>query len=114
MTLLTALVTDQVLGVGESFSQDEEMRLMGRQTQHDEIRIRSIDAVARVWVVAWLCSLRPNEVKDLMFAFAGNKSVRKEDNEIPPSWVRVHLLNNVELKGFGQPVHKLCARGDDV
>ena len=37
MAFLAALIADEILRVGEGFSQDEEMSLVSRQTQHDQI-----------------------------------------------------------------------------
>lgn len=114
MAFLAALIADEILRVGEGFSQDEEMSLMGRQTQHDQVCICAVDAVARVRVIVRLCSLRPDEVQDLVFTLTGYKRIGEEDHEVLPGWACVHLLNNVELESFGKSMHELGTRRDDI
>lgn len=61
-----------VLVLQDGLSQDEEMRLVSAQSQHDQVGICSINAVGNVWIIILLSSLASDEIKNFVLAFAWN------------------------------------------
>ena len=84
MACLATLETLAVLGGHHALPQDVEVGLVRGQTQHDQVRIRTVDAVARVGIEAWLGALRPNEVQNFVLAFTWHESVRKHHTHTFP------------------------------
>lgn len=56
-------------------SQYGEVRLVGSQRQHDQVRIQPVDHVARVWLEAGAPALRADVLHDLVLALAGDGRV---------------------------------------
>ena len=70
-----ALVTVFVFGLHESLSENIEIWLVSRQTQHDQISVRAVDAVAQIGVVAGLAPLRTDKLQDFVLAFPRDRRV---------------------------------------
>lgn len=94
-------------------TQNPKMRLMGRETQHDEIGVKTIDDVASVGIVLGVRSLGSDKFHDLVFAFSRDRSVGNDDfhlnlisnqrrsemdgepvSYLLPSWVGIKLVGN--------------------
>ena len=84
MASLLAAPAPLVLVLDYSFPEDEEVRFMGTQTQHDQVSVCSINAVRDVGVVVVLSSLASDEVKDLVLSFAWDGGVREDYLERVP------------------------------
>jgi hypothetical protein len=75
VTLLFALLALFVFLLLQRFSENVKVRFMRAESQHDQICISTVDAVGGVGVVAFLSSLRSDEVKDFVLTFSWNESV---------------------------------------
>ena len=62
VALFVALTTLFVLLLHDCLSQDIEVRLVGGQTEHDQVCVCPVDAVGCVSIVVLLGALRTNEV----------------------------------------------------
>ena len=58
---------------------DVKVWLMREQRQHDQIGVRTVEAVARVRIVVGLGPSVSDEVKHLVLALSGNGRVRQND-----------------------------------
>ena len=58
-----------------SLSQNVEVGLVGGQTKHDQVRVRAVNTVALVGVVAGLIALRADKVQDFVFTLARHERV---------------------------------------
>lgn len=55
----------------EVLTKNPEAGLMGSKTQYQQICAKPIDGMASIWVTIWRRTLRPEELHDFMFTFAG-------------------------------------------
>mmetsp|Transcript_11730 Transcript_11730/g.27665 ORF Transcript_11730/g.27665 Transcript_11730/m.27665 type:complete len:309 (+) Transcript_11730:1568-2494(+) len=95
---------------------DGEVRLMGGQAQHDEIRIGTIQAVPGVRIVVRLCPLQSNELHDFVLALAWNVCIRQDDTklELLPEWIVCRAVVNVVPDSLRHFVQEVRSRSDDV
>ena len=75
MPLLSTLETLAVSGVHHALTQDEKVSFVRGETQHDQIGICTVDAMARVWVEGGLGSLRADEVQDFVLTLSRDESI---------------------------------------
>jgi hypothetical protein len=98
----------------DTLSQNVEVGLMGRKSQHDQIGICSINTVSCIGFVIRRCSLTPDEIKNFMFTFSWYKSIRKHYDQIFPMWIVILSLENITSQSFGQIMHKVSSGSDSI
>ena len=70
MPLLVADRAEFVLVGDYSFSNNVEVRLVGAESQHNQVGVGAVDAVAGVGVVPVLGTLGADELENFMFSFS--------------------------------------------
>jgi hypothetical protein len=60
-------------------SKDFEVRLVGRQRQHDQIGVESVDDMLGIGVVLRMRPLTPNKVHNLVLSLSRDRRVRDDD-----------------------------------
>jgi len=114
MACFTALEALAVLGRHHALSQNVKVWLVGRQAKHDQVSVRSVNAVSRIRVVALLGALRPDKIKNFMLALTWHKRVGKDDSDTRPKSIGVASLQDVRLERDRESVHELSARRDNI
>lgn len=84
MARLFALETKAVFLLTYGFSQHVEMGLVSCQTQHDQVSVRTENAMLDVGIIMLLGALAPDEVEDFVLALARNASIRKNQRQVLP------------------------------
>jgi hypothetical protein len=93
------------------FSDDHEVRLVRDQRKHDQVGVRSVEAVSRVGIVAWLLLLVSNEVHHFVLAFAGHTCVGNEHSlALLVDWIGVDLELDEPFELPSEFVHEWRAR----
>src|ERR1700722_4331214 len=73
-----------------------KVRVMAEQAEHDEVRIKTVQAMADVRVVVWLSPREADIFHDFVLALAGHFVARKHDLHFTPVGVlRDFLVNEV-------------------
>lgn len=114
MSLFTASSAFLVLLLHYCFPKNVEVRFVCAQAQHNQICISTVNAMRGVSIVSRLCSLRPNEVQNLVFSLSWHTCIGEDDLDMRPPTVVVHSLDDVQLQSFAQVVHEVCAWSDDI
>lgn len=104
------LALDHVL-----FTDDCEVRLMGQQTEHDQICIGAIETMPCVWVVIGVSAQLSDVIKHLVLTFSWHLTVREDARvQILVQWVGVQLVLDEEMKLLAEVRHEFGSRGDGV
>ncbi len=82
------------------------MGVMAQQAQHDEIGIKSVQAVTDVLVVIGLSTGIPDVLHDLVLALAGDFVTREHDLRLLPIPVLGHFLIDEVLELHGELGHE--------
>jgi hypothetical protein len=100
VALLLTFVADLFLDCHDTFSEYKEVSFVRAQTQHDQVRISSINAVLYIWVVGGLCTLRTDKIQNFMFSLAWNERIRENKDKIFPKRVTIGAFNQILLEGY--------------
>jgi hypothetical protein len=87
------------------------MRLVGCQTEHDQIGIKTVHDMGGVWIPVWVRPLPSDPVDDFVFTFTGDRRVGYYNLEVLPSGIRAEFVADPVFEGIGQKVHERCAWG---
>jgi hypothetical protein len=63
------------------------MRIMAQLPQHDQVRVKPIQAMLDIWIIIQLCPRQQNVLHDLVFALT-----QKHDLYVPPVQVLCDLI----------------------
>ena len=96
MPALAADVAAHALHPENILAKNLKVRLVRSERQHDQVRVEPIEYMAQIWVIAWLCTLVPYKVHDLVFAFARHACVRENNGHVLPAGIVRQLVCNVE------------------
>jgi hypothetical protein len=61
------------------FTEDLEIRLMGRKREHDQIGVKTVNDMTRVGIVLWVRALSPDPIHDLVLSLSGYRGVGNND-----------------------------------
>eukprot|EP00968_Pinguiococcus_pyrenoidosus_P020109 scaffold2286_cov240-Pinguiococcus_pyrenoidosus.AAC.12 len=109
-----ALVLPSIRVEVHHFSEQREVRLMGHQAQHDQVGIRAVHAVSRVWVVRRMLLELPHELHDLVLALPRDVRSAEDHGQVSPERILLELLPHEELDDLSHADHERGAGRDAV
>ena len=95
-------------------AQQDKVRFVRRQGEHDEVSVVAVDAVSHVGRVPWLHLFAADVLHDFVLPFAGHLVPRQDHGRRLPRRVAAHLIADVVVQAIGQVRHELGARRDAV
>mmetsp|Transcript_20315 Transcript_20315/g.60840 ORF Transcript_20315/g.60840 Transcript_20315/m.60840 type:complete len:324 (+) Transcript_20315:1137-2108(+) len=100
----------------DDLADDGKVRLVRRQTQHDQVGVGPVQAMPHVGIVLGLSPLQPDERHDLVFPLARDVGVGQNATELQllPERVVGHAVVDVIADGLRHLVQEVRARRDDI
>ena len=85
------------------------MRLVRREAEHDEVRVKAVKAVGGVGVKSRLRALLSHELHDLVLALPRDARVGQDHLKVPPTRIAGLPLDHMIREMAREPVHELSA-----
>ncbi|PWY79671.1 hypothetical protein BO70DRAFT_52842 [Aspergillus heteromorphus CBS 117.55] len=95
-------------------TEEAEVGVVAQQTQHDQVSVEAVQAVADIGIVAGLCFRMPDVLHDLVLTLTRDLVARQDDLDSLPVLVLGNFLAHEVLQLFRQLGHELGTRGNAV
>ena len=95
-------------------TQQRKVGIMAYKAKHDKVSIQTIEAMARITIIARLGACCTDVLHDLVLALSWYIMAREDHTHTTPVGVLRYLLGHKVLKLLGQSRHERSARGDAV
>ena len=92
--------------LSDRLAQDEEVRIVCCEPQHDQICVHSVQHVSSVWVVSRRRSLQPDVSHDLVLSFSGHFGVAENNLDAFPTALVTQTIEDVPMQRATQLGHE--------
>eukprot|EP00978_Attheya_sp_CCMP212_P046022 scaffold370362_cov24-Attheya_sp.AAC.1 len=106
----SVFVVVEATGKVDNLAKERKVGFVRHETQHNEIGVLPVHAVAGVGLVARLMAHVTNVLHNLVLSLTGHFVSRENDLEVAPQRILLDLFPNKVLDGIGHPCHELCPR----